>query len=103
MLTAHIGYADADTSQKLKDAGISQALVDVMGDDETAIQIYHLNGLERVIDTLKGIALSGLEFIPHIVTGLYYGKIRSEYSALKIISHYKPKSLIFVVSVITIL
>ncbi|MFH1628266.1 MAG: hypothetical protein ABIE47_06030 [Pseudomonadota bacterium] len=81
----------------MKEAGINQALIDVMGDDTTCSKIYNLDGLKPVIQALKSIKQSDLALIPHVVAGLYYGKIRAEYQALEIIRQYIPAALVIVV------
>ena len=96
-ISAHTGFPDLKTCRKLKRAGVSQALIDVMGDKETASPIYHLNGLKQIFDALESIALSGLQLIPHVVAGLLYGNINAEYRALEIIRQYRPSALIIVV------
>ncbi|HOP47734.1 MAG TPA: radical SAM protein [Desulfobacteraceae bacterium] len=96
-LSAHTGFPDYESCILLKKAGLSQALVDVMGDDITAKKIYHLHGLNRLTDSLEAIRQSGIAFVPHIVAGLYYGKIKAEFDALEIIRRYKPAALVIVV------
>jgi uncharacterized radical SAM superfamily protein len=96
-ISAHTGFPGDETCSLLKKAGVAQALTDVMGDEETAIQVYHIKGLKQVYGTLEGIQKSGLEFIPHIVAGLNYGKIKAEYKALDIIRRYRPDALVIVV------
>lgn len=96
-ISAHTGFIDPCTARYLKQAGVAQGLMDVMGDAETATRIYHLSGLKQVHGSLEAIQKSGLELIPHIVAGLYYGRIRAEYAALEIISRYNPKALVIVV------
>ncbi|MCK4783027.1 MAG: hypothetical protein KAV87_04700 [Desulfobacteraceae bacterium] len=96
-ISAHTGFIDARTATLLKQAGVTQALIDVMGDKETATRVYHLSSLEQVHSALKVIKKSGLELIPHIVAGLNYGKIKAEYKALDIIRRYRPDALVIVV------
>ena len=96
-ISVHSGFPDHETCQILKEAGVTQALIDVMGDQNTATQIYHLKGLKQVFDALNVINESGLELVPHIVVGLNYGKIEAEHEALKIIRDYQPKALVIVV------
>ncbi len=96
-ISAHTGFIDPGAATLLKQAGVTQALIDVMGDEETATRVYHLNSLEQVIDSLEHIKKSGLELIPHIVAGLHYGNIKAEYEALEIIQRYNPKALVIVV------
>jgi len=76
---------------------VDQALIDVMGDEETAKKIYHLDSLQKVITSLENLFKSGLDVVPHIVAGLMYGKIHGEYNALRIISRFKPSSIVMVV------
>jgi uncharacterized radical SAM superfamily protein len=50
-----------------------------------------------VMNALESIARSGLSLAPHVVAGLYYGRLRGEKKALEIISRYKPDVLVIVV------
>ncbi|MFH0845199.1 MAG: hypothetical protein ABIG67_08345 [Pseudomonadota bacterium] len=96
-LSAHIGFPDQETCIRLRNAGVEQALIDVMGDEETATRIYHLDRLNRVLEALDNISKSNLQLVPHIVAGLFYGQIRGEWKALEIIREYKPSGLVIVV------
>jgi uncharacterized radical SAM superfamily protein len=96
-MSAHVGFPDRTTCQRLKEAGVKQALVDVMGDRETATQVYHLKNENVVLDALEGISQSGLAMAPHVVAGLFYGRLGGERKALEIISRYKPEVLVIVV------
>jgi lipoyl synthase len=96
-MSAHTGFPNRESCKILEQAGVKQALTDVMGDEQTAKKVYHLAGLKQVFDSLEEIEKSGLEFVPHIVAGLWYGKISAEYEALKIISGYRPTALVIVV------
>lgn len=96
-ISAHTGFPDYESCHLLKEAGVKQALIDVMGDEKTATQVYHLNGLKPLFHALDAIKKSGLELIPHIVAGLLYGNIKAEYRALEIIHHYQPTALVIVV------
>jgi len=95
-ISAHTGFCFNASYELLKQAGVTQALIDVMGDEKTATLVYHLNGLKQVHQALEGIKKSGLELVPHIVGGLFYGKIRAEYEALEIIRQYDPDALVVV-------
>jgi uncharacterized radical SAM superfamily protein len=96
-LSAHVGFPDLDTCRQLKKSGLRQALLDVMGDEETASRVYHLQGLETVEEALESISQSGLELAPHIVAGLHYGRIRGEEKALDMLSRHDPAVLVVVV------
>jgi len=95
-LSVHSGFLDFNKAVVLKEAGVDQALIDVMGDEETAKKIYHLDSLQKVITSLENLFKSGLDVVPHIVAGLMYGKIHGEYNALRIISRFKPSSFVIV-------
>ena len=96
-LSVHSGFLDFNTAVALKKAGVDQALIDVMGDEETAKKIYHLDSLQKVITSLENLFRSGLDVVPHIVAGLMHGKLHGEYNALRIISRFNPSSFVIVV------
>jgi len=96
-ISAHVGFPDFDTCRGLKNAGVQQALVDVMGDHDTATRVYHLESMKTVEHALQSISQSGIPFAPHVVAGLFYGQIKGEYRALDMISRYAPASLVVVV------
>jgi hypothetical protein len=96
-LSAHVGFPDLDTCRQLKKSGLRQALLDVMGDEETASRVYHLQGLQTVKDALESISQSGLQLAPHIVAGLHYGRMKGEEEALEILSRHDPAVLVVVV------
>jgi uncharacterized radical SAM superfamily protein len=98
ILSIHSGFLDPAMALKLKQAGISQALVDVVGDDETYLRVFHLEqGMERLRRTLASIRESGMDLVPHVVAGIYYGEIRGEYRALELICEHSPQAVVFVV------
>jgi lipoyl synthase len=96
-ISVHSGFVDYNQAIALKDAGVDQALIDVMGDDETAQDIYHLEGLKTVTGSLEYLLKAGIEVVPHVVSGLMYGKIHGEYNALRIIKDYNPAAVVIVV------
>jgi uncharacterized radical SAM superfamily protein len=96
-ISVHSGFPDLATAARLKQAGVDQALIDIMGDEETARRIYHLDGLHTVIDSFENLVVSGLEVVPHIVAGLMYGRIQAEYEALQTVARFQPASLVIVV------
>lgn len=98
IVTVHAGYLNRETAESLKNAGAAQALVDVIGDDETARRVYHLKrGAAVVRETLDALAAAGLETVPHIVLGLNYGRIIGECQAVDMLADYKPTRLVTVV------
>ena len=98
IITVHSGCLDRATARRLKDCGVSQALVDVIGDDDTARKICHLDqGSAPLWATLEHLLEVGLEVAPHIVLGLNQGRIQGEYQALERLGQFTLKRLVTVV------
>jgi uncharacterized radical SAM superfamily protein len=97
-LTAHVGRVDLATARTLKAAGVSQALVDVVGAEETAREVLRLaDGLAGQAETLHACAEAGLEVVPHIIVGLHHGLMLGEERALEQIAEMSPRRVVFVV------
>jgi uncharacterized radical SAM superfamily protein len=93
----HTGLLNFDTAQKLMDAGVDAALIDIIGSNETIKEIYNLNvTVSDYVDSLKALHESGIAFVPHVIAGLHYGKLRGELRALEIISRYPPSALVVI-------
>lgn len=98
VITVHSGCLDRETARRLKDVGVSQALVDIIGDDDTARKICHLeSGAAPLWETLDHLLVVGLEVAPHVVLGLNHGRIQGEYLALERLRPYHLKRLVTVV------
>jgi len=75
IVTVHAGQTDAETALALKEAGVDQALVDVVGDEQTATQVYHLpGGTATIRKTMESLAAAEVEIVPHILFGIHYGR-----------------------------
>jgi hypothetical protein len=97
-LSAHTGLVSLNTALALKEAGLNQALLDIIGDDETASQVCHISNFkEKIITSLQALIEVSLPVIPHIVIGLDYGRIKGEYEAIDLVSSFPIKQLVFVV------
>jgi len=96
-ISIHSGFIDRDLAAGLKTAGVDQALIDVIGDDETLREIYHLDhGVGLIRESLDALAKAGIETVPHIVCGLHYGEMRGEEEAARLISDYDVPSIAIV-------
>jgi len=96
-ISVHCGLLDDETAFDLKKAGIDQALLDVIGDDQTYRDVYHVDfGVSRIASTLKALHRAGLPMIPHVVCGLHYGKIAGEMQALDMIAPFHPEQVVIV-------
>ncbi|MFZ0448827.1 MAG: hypothetical protein WAL98_06245 [Desulfatiglandaceae bacterium] len=97
-ISIHTGLVDPETAMLLKEAGIDEFLMDVVGSEATMRAVYHLpGGLEAMEISLAALAATGVPFIPHIVIGLHYGKIRGELNALQMIAAHPIYALVLVV------
>jgi uncharacterized radical SAM superfamily protein len=93
----HTGIIDFNTAAKLRNAGVDAALIDVIGSDETIGEIYRLNVTVKAYeDSLKALHEAGVAFVPHIIVGLHYGKLKGELHALQMISKYQPSALVII-------
>jgi len=96
-ISIHSGIVDVSTARKLKSAGVNQALLDVIGDEDTLKKIYHADfGLKSIETSLEALERVGIPTVPHIVVGLDHGKIKGEYRAIEIIKRYDPEALVIV-------
>lgn len=94
----HSGLIKRETARGLKEAGVDQVLLDVIGDPETIRQVYHLN--QQPEDYLRAMLFCrevDLNIAPHVVMGLHYGQIRGERRALEMIRQAEPETVILVV------
>jgi uncharacterized radical SAM superfamily protein len=94
-LSVHTGFATHSQAKLLKDSGVDQALIDIIGSDEVARKIYHIN-LDIVKNSLDAVFSAGLNVVPHVLVGLDYGFESGEEHALEMISHYNTKTLVVI-------
>lgn len=96
-ISIHSGLVDDRTALRLKEAGVDQALIDVIGDDDTFQRIYHVPfGVSRIQDTLGSLQRAEIPMIPHIVCGLHFGEMKGEERAVEIISRFDVEQVVIV-------
>ena len=96
-VSIHSGLINEQEAFDLKQAGVDQALFDVIGDDETFKKMYHVPfGVKRIRDAMDALQQAGLPMIPHIVCGLNYGHIKGEKQAVDMIADFKVEQLVIV-------
>jgi uncharacterized radical SAM superfamily protein len=97
-VTAHVARIDLGIAKALKAARVSQALIDVVGAEETARQVLHLkDGLTAQEETMAALGQAGLEVVPHIILGLHEGRFLGEEKALELVAGLNTKRVVFVV------
>lgn len=97
-VTIHTGLIDGTSANRLRDAGVDEFLIDVIGSEETMRRVYHLDAsLERMEASLAALEATGRPVIPHIVAGLHYGRFLGEEEALEMVARHPPYALVIVV------
>jgi uncharacterized radical SAM superfamily protein len=93
----HTGVIDSRMARELKRAGIDAALMDVIGSDKTIEEIYKLEAsVKDYENSLKALHEAGIEFVPHVIVGLHFGRLDGELQALRMMSHLKPSALVII-------
>ncbi len=96
-ISVHSGLIDYEDAFCLKEAGVDHTLIDVIGDDETYQDIYHIGfGVSRIVSSLESMQEADLPFIPHIVCGLWHGRIKGERKAIEMISQFDVQQVVIV-------
>jgi uncharacterized radical SAM superfamily protein len=97
-IIVHTGLIRRGLAKDLKEAGVDQVLTDVIGDDETIRQVYHLDRrVEDYEETLAMLKETGLRLAPHIIIGHHFGEIRGEWRALEMVTRIGVDTLVLVV------
>lgn len=98
-IAVHTALVDNAAAQRMADAGIDVAMMDVIGAQDTLTQVYHL---KRSVDdferTLESLVATPMKVVPHIVLGLHYGRFLGEWQALELIRRHQPDAVVLVVA-----
>jgi len=97
-IRVHPGLPDEETAAGLAEVGIDGAMVDIIGDDATIREVYHLDATtaeyEAVLERLERYQVPA---VPHIILGLHFGQMRGEWAALDMITRHARKFLVLVI------
>lgn len=97
-LILHTGLIKREVAGKLKEAGVDQILLDIIGDDDTIREVYHLNKkVQDYEETLWMLKEMGHRLAPHIIIGHHFGEIRGEWRALEIVTRVGVETIVLVV------
>jgi hypothetical protein len=100
-ISAHTGIVD-NSQAKILSNYLDIALVDVIGDDETIHDILGLKASAKDYEnTLEYLTCAGIPLAPHIIVGLYNGKLKGEFRALEMVRKFKPEVVVIVVFIPT--
>ncbi len=98
VIRVHPGLPDEQTCSALADADIDGAMVDIIGDDRTIRDVYHLDtDVDEYEAVLERLDRHGVPCVPHIIMGLHYGKLLGEENALAMIARHQLKLLVLVI------
>jgi len=94
----HTGLIRREAARELKEAGIDQILIDLIGDDDTIREVYHLNKrVEDYEETLWMLKELGHRLAPHIIIGHHFGELRGEWRALEIVTRVGVETIVLVI------
>lgn len=97
-IAVHTALVSEAIAQRMEDAGIDVAMMDVIGAQDTITQVYHLKRkVEDFERTLEALVHTKMRVVPHIVIGLHYGHLLGEWNALEIIARKHPDAVVLVV------
>jgi uncharacterized radical SAM superfamily protein len=94
----HTGLIRRETAEELKDSGIDQILIDVIGDDGTIREVYRLDKrVEDYEETLWMLKEMGHRLAPHIIIGHHFGELRGEWRALEMVTRVGVETIVLVI------
>ncbi len=94
----HVGLIRRETAKALKESGVDQILIDIIGDDGTIQEVYHLNKeVKDYEETLWMLKEMGHRLAPHIIIGHHFGEIRGEWRALEIVTRIGVETIVLVI------
>ena len=90
-ISVHSGNLDHETALGLKNAGVDQALIDIIAEDETIRHVYHADyGVNDIQRSLEALTTAGLPIVPHIIVGLNEWRLFGEIRALSMLETLDP-------------
>ncbi len=93
----HTGLVSSATADGLAEAGISAALLDIIGHDDTIHEVYNLQAsVGDYEESLRRLTERAIPTAPHVIMGLHFGRMKGEIKALEIIRRYPVKAVVLV-------
>lgn len=97
-IRVHPGLLDEETAAGMAEVGVEGAMVDIIGDDTTIREVYHLDATRAEYEAvLERLERHGVPAVPHIILGLHFGQMRGEWAALDMIARHARKFLVLVI------
>ena len=96
-VVVHTGLVSEQTAQSLAEAQIDAAMLDVIGDEKVAREVYHIkNGPVKMRNSLDILESLNIPTVPHVLIGLDYGKLGGELEALDMIAKGSPVAVVLI-------
>ncbi len=96
-VVVHTGLISPSLAKALAKAHIDAAMLDVLGNEETIKDVYHLDcDIDVFKQSLISLQQNNIPTVPHIVVGIHYGKLKGEKKAVQIISETNPTAVVIV-------
>ncbi|TAK35742.1 MAG: radical SAM protein [Chloroflexota bacterium] len=96
-VVVHTGLVYPSIAEALIDAGIDAAMFDVIGAEDTAKEVYHLDrGIDAFEESLRLLTERDIPVVPHVIVGLHFGKMKGERQALAMIARNRPTAVVVV-------
>jgi hypothetical protein len=94
----HTGLIRREMAKALKEAAVDQILIDVIGDEATIREVYHLDKrVEDYEETLWMLKEEGHRIAPHIIIGHHFGEMRGEWRALEMVTRVGVETIVLVI------
>lgn len=97
-IAVHTALIDRKRACAMEAAGVDTVMMDVIGAEETILEVYHLD--RPVADfeaSVEALTSTRMRVVPHIVIGLHFGRILGEAAALAICARHAIEALVLVV------
>lgn len=97
-MVVHTGLVSEGLARQLAEARVDAALIDIIGDQWTIRQVYHLDATPKDFEkSMERLRRHGVPLVPHVLVGLHYGELRGELRALEMISRHSPSAVVVIV------
>ncbi|MFX0207824.1 MAG: radical SAM protein [Candidatus Hodarchaeota archaeon] len=99
VINLHTGLVDREKAENLAKVGVDVVSFDMVGDDRIIKEVIGLQEItvENYSHSLQHLHAAGLDVIPHVGLGFYYGKLDGVERALKESLSINPRLLVFLV------
>ena len=95
-INLHCGLVNKDQAKAISEAKVDKISFDIITDDKVISElIRHGKKSDDYLQSYKELVNTGLEVIPHICIGLYYGTEKGNFDAINAALNFNPKLIVF--------